>query len=109
MKQHADVVPTATARGRFLLIAAAFVVAPLTLAACSDSVEEMSDAELREALIDNLSDIDDVSGEQVTCIVDGLFEQTDREQLNRMAAAETADEIPDEDIEVLTTVMFGCL
>jgi hypothetical protein len=109
MKQHADVVSTAAAKGRFLVIAAAFIVAPLTLAACSDSVDEMSDAELREALIDNLSDIDDVSSEQVTCIVDGLFEQTDREQLNRMAAAETADEIPDEDIEVLTSVMFGCL
>lgn len=78
-------------------------------AACSADAESMTDEELRTELIEVLTEDGTVTDSQATCVVDGLFEQGDRDQINRMANAQEADEITDGDMELLTDVMLGCL
>lgn len=87
------------------------MVAGLALvgAACSQSASDLSDAELRDALVDVLTEDDSLTQTEASCVVDSLFENTDRDQLNRMADADTPEELEDGDIEVLTTALFDCI
>lgn len=79
-------------------------------AGCGANAESMSDEELRTELVAVLTEDGTITDAQATCVVDGLFEQAkDRDQINRMANAQEADDISAEDTELLTTVMFSCL
>ena len=93
-------------------------IAPLALAgsmalgatACSESAEDLSDSELREALVDALTeDGSPIDAGTADCIVDGLFDNADRDQINRMANAETANDFGDGDMDLLQDVMLDCL
>ena len=88
---------------------ALLIAAALLFAACSESAADMSDGELREALIETLTEDGSVTTADATCITDGLFESVERDQLNRMADAQTADELTEEDLDVLFDVMLGCV
>ena len=91
--------------------AAAGVCAALMLitGACSQSASELSDGELRDALMDTLTEDDTIDATQAGCVVDYLFDNTDRDQLNRMADAQTESDFEADDMTVLTDAVFECL
>lgn len=76
---------------------------------CSETASDMTDAELRDALIETLTEDGTTTETDAACITDGLFEAVERDQLNRMADAQTADELTEEDLDALFDVMFGCI
>ncbi len=90
------------------LFAAGMLVASLA-AGCSENAEDMSDGELRTRLIEVLTEDGSLTSEQATCVVDGLFEQAPRDQINRMANAETEDELTEEDTNLMIEVVLTCL
>ena len=81
----------------------------LLVGACSQSAAEMSDAELRDALMDTLTSDDTFSATEAGCVVDYLFDNTNRDQLNRMADAQDDADFQDQDVTVLTDAVFECL
>ena len=100
--------PSISSVRRVIALVAIAAIA-LGLGACSQDAEDLSDEELRSELIEVLSDGDTITDEQASCVVDGLFDQAPRDQINRMANADTADEITAEDQELLFDVLIGCI
>ncbi|NOX29690.1 MAG: hypothetical protein GXP35_06540 [Actinobacteria bacterium] len=76
---------------------------------CSTNAEDLTDEELRTELIEALTEDDTLTDDVAACVVDGLFDNADRDQLNRMANADEDDGLPEEDTELLFSVMFDCL
>lgn len=91
-----------------LLVAAGILVASLA-AGCSENAEDMSEGELRSRLVEVLSEDGDLTADQATCVVDGLFDQAPRDQINRMANAEDETELTDEDMDLMISVVMTCL
>ena len=81
----------------------------LITGACTQSASELSDGELRDALMDTLTSDDTFDATEAGCVVDYLFDNTDRDQLNRMADAQNDSDFEEEDVTVLTDAVFECL
>jgi hypothetical protein len=80
----------------------------LFTAACSQKAEDLTDAELRDAIVETLTEDDTLTAAVASCVVDGLFDQAPRAQINHMANAETADELDEEDMALLIDLLIGC-
>jgi len=93
---------------RVARLGAVVLAAALFVAGCSTNAEDLTDEELRSELIDAFTDNDALTDDVAACVVDGLFEGADRDQLNRMANAGENDELPEADTELLFSVMFDC-
>ena len=101
---------TANPQRRFLRYLATGVAILALTAACSDKAEDMTDAELRTALQEVLTDsAGTITAEQASCIVDGLFEKAPRDQINRMANAKDDGDFESEDEELLVDVAISCI
>ncbi len=93
----------------FRRIAACVLLIGFVAAGCSQSASEMSDEELRDELIKVLTEDDTLDQATAECVTDGLFGSVDRDELNRLADADDADEFSDEDMDLLTDILIGCL
>ncbi len=94
---------------RVARIGAVVLAAALFVAGCSTDAADLSDEDLRSELIEALTEDDTLTDDVAACVVDGLFDGADRDQLNRMANASENDELPEADTELLFSVMFDCL
>ncbi|MCP3933831.1 MAG: hypothetical protein GY708_00510 [Actinomycetia bacterium] len=93
----------------FRRFAAAAILVLFVAAGCSESASDMSDEELRESLVETLSEDDTLDQATAECVADGLFAAVDRDELNRLADADDVDDFSDTDMEMLTGILIGCL
>lgn len=95
---------------RFSRIAISSAIAIGAIAGCSSSAEDMTDEELRDELIETFTSGDDaLTNEQATCIADELFARVDRDELNRLADADSAEEFTEEDTSLMIEIAFDCI
>lgn len=93
---------------RMLRFVAALLAVATVAAGCYKSAEDFSDEELREELIEVLTE-SGITAEQANCVTDGLFEQAaDRDQINRIANADDADDLSEADNDLLIDVIISC-
>lgn len=91
-------------------IAAACLSALVLLAAgCSESASDLSDSELRDALRETLTEDGTFTDAEANCVIDYLFDNTTRDELNRISDAQTAEELSDADVDLVTDAVFECL
>ena len=91
---------------RLAVVLAALVV---LLVACSDpATEDMTDAQLRDAMEDQLENVD-LSQTQVDCILDELFLNASRADLNEIADAETQSDFTPAQTTILTAAVDACI
>ncbi len=81
----------------------------LLLGACStETAADLTDDELRGALYDTFTDgdaaLDDATA---TCLIDYLFANTSRAELNRLSDAEV-DDLTEDDILFIQEGLLGC-
>jgi len=77
--------------------------------ACSTNVADLSDDELRETLVEVLSEGDALEADTAACVVDELFENTDRDQLNQIAEAEDVTDLTQGDQDIVTDAVITCI
>lgn len=91
------------------LALAAFTALVLVAGACSTSAADMTDAELREALTEVFTADDGITETQATCVIDYLFDNTTRDDLNRIADADEVEDLDESDLDLVFDAVFECL
>ena len=91
----------------FRRILASVATLTLVVGACSSGAADLSDGELRDALVAQLAAIE-LPSPQVDCIVDFLFTNTTRDELNALADAPSSDDLDQAQVDVLTDAVFEC-
>ena len=90
-------------------LAVVLLAVALLAAACSEpATEDMSDAQLRDAMEDQLEDID-LSRDQVDCILDELFLSASRADLNAIADAKSQSDFTAGQTVLLTAAVDACI
>ncbi len=91
-------------------LVATFVVVLLAAGACSSpTAADLSDRELRDELVRNLTDEPNFTEDRAGCVVDQLFATTTRDELNRISDAQVLDELSTEEFNLVTDAIFECL
>jgi len=88
---------------------AAVAALALLAGACATAVADMSNEELRDTLVEVLTEGDALDSETAVCVVDEMFANTSRSELNRIASAEDVTDMSQEEQDVVTDAVIACL
>jgi len=81
----------------------------LLAGACSTSVADLTDDELRDTLVEVFTAGGALEAGTAACVADELFEATDRDELNRIAEASDVTDMTQAEQDIVTDAVIACL
>jgi hypothetical protein len=78
------------------------------LTACGENAEDFTDEELRERLVEVLTEDGGTEPEIAECTIDYLFDNLERDDINQLANAQNIEDASEEQVETLTDGLIDC-